>query len=167
MWNKAWENRPLIQQHCFWEIGNGQHALFWDDAWEKSPRLDTETYRPLKEYLEEQNKIKVRDCWKNDNNTDWREWKNINDLLPVHIHHSIHTLMQELSKRQIQKEEGPDILRWGAKTTGTFSIKEAYNHLQHPTYMQEDNKWKRLWNRKHWPNISLFIWLLTHTKNLT
>jgi hypothetical protein len=29
IWNTAWRNRPLIQQHAFWEVRNGESALFW------------------------------------------------------------------------------------------------------------------------------------------
>jgi hypothetical protein len=34
IWNAAWRNRPLIQEHAFWEINNGQNSRFWTDAWQ-------------------------------------------------------------------------------------------------------------------------------------
>jgi hypothetical protein len=34
IWNTAWRNRPLIQQHAFWEIRNVESALFWQDSWQ-------------------------------------------------------------------------------------------------------------------------------------
>lgn len=73
MWNKTWENRSLIQEHNFWEIGNSQHALFWEDVWEQCPSLDKEIYRPIKECLDEKNKRKVKDYWKNTETSDWRD----------------------------------------------------------------------------------------------
>jgi len=32
IWNQAWENRDIIQNHSFWEIGNENKALFWENA---------------------------------------------------------------------------------------------------------------------------------------
>ena len=125
-----------------------------------------EHYRALKEHLEEHDK-KVKDYWKQDNPAGWREWVNFNDILPEDLLISFNTLLQELRKRQIQKEESPEILRWGNNPSGTFRIKEAYNQLQNLTNNQVDKKWKRLWNRQHWPKIKLFLWLLTHRKTLT
>ena len=34
IWNLARASRHIIQDHCFWEIRNGQSALFWEDAWQ-------------------------------------------------------------------------------------------------------------------------------------
>jgi hypothetical protein len=28
MWNAAWKNQPIIQEHTFWEIREGQMTLF-------------------------------------------------------------------------------------------------------------------------------------------
>jgi len=34
IWNRAWENRALVQNHSFWEIRNGNLAWFWEDNWQ-------------------------------------------------------------------------------------------------------------------------------------
>eukprot|EP00253_Pinus_taeda_P010732 PITA_10732 len=31
IWCRAWENRAVVQNHCFWEIRNGNLAWFWED----------------------------------------------------------------------------------------------------------------------------------------
>jgi hypothetical protein len=39
IWNASWRNQPLIQTHAFWEIQNGQNALFWTNSWKQLPPL--------------------------------------------------------------------------------------------------------------------------------
>lgn len=34
IWNKAWDNRGLVQDNGFWEIREGNLALFWEDKWQ-------------------------------------------------------------------------------------------------------------------------------------
>jgi hypothetical protein len=33
IWNSTWNNKHIIHQHCFWEVIDGHHSLFWDDSW--------------------------------------------------------------------------------------------------------------------------------------
>eukprot|EP00253_Pinus_taeda_P004208 PITA_04208 len=35
IWNKSWKNRGLIQENSFWEIREGDLALFWEDKWKQ------------------------------------------------------------------------------------------------------------------------------------
>jgi hypothetical protein len=39
IWNAAWQNQSLIQEHAFWELRSGQNALFWSDSWQQMPPL--------------------------------------------------------------------------------------------------------------------------------
>jgi hypothetical protein len=51
IWNTAWRNRPLVQQHAFWEVRNGESALFWKDSWQQLPPLDDmESLQPSQAY---------------------------------------------------------------------------------------------------------------------
>ena len=64
IWNTAWRNRSLIQQHAFWEIRNGESALFWQDSWQQLPPLaETESLHPLKRKLQQYDLQKVKDLW--------------------------------------------------------------------------------------------------------
>jgi hypothetical protein len=64
IWNTAWRNRPLIQQHAFWEVRNGESALFWQDSWQQLPPLDDleslnlSSLKLTAKYLQ-----KVKDFW--------------------------------------------------------------------------------------------------------
>jgi hypothetical protein len=39
IWNTAWGNHHLVQEHAFWEVHNGQTTLFWTDSWKQLPPL--------------------------------------------------------------------------------------------------------------------------------
>jgi hypothetical protein len=74
IWNAAWRNRPLIQEHTFWEVHNGQTARFWNDSWQQMPPLQSN-----ENLLHYENQIpnlitaKVADMWvANPHNHSWR-----------------------------------------------------------------------------------------------
>ena len=65
---------------------------------------------------------------------------------------------EELSKRFINIQEGPDVLRWVYTTRGSFNIKEAYN-IRITVRATVDDIWKKIWVVNLWPKVSLFVWL--------
>lgn len=44
IWNKACENRSLVQDHSFWEIRVGDLALFGEEKWKQEPMFLKEDY---------------------------------------------------------------------------------------------------------------------------
>jgi exonuclease III len=77
IWNTAWRNRPLIQQHAFWEVRNGESALFWQDSWQQLPPLDDmESLHTIKLKLQQNNFKNVKDFWiPTQERQPWRKWK--------------------------------------------------------------------------------------------
>jgi len=61
IWNKAWENRGLVQRNSFWEIREGDLALFWEDKWKQELTLLKEDFLGLKHETDNQGLIKVKD----------------------------------------------------------------------------------------------------------
>ena len=58
-------------------------------------------------------------------------------------------------------------MRWGHRPQGTFSTREAYR-LRAPSDPLPNTKiWRNLWDLKHWPKITLFLWLVAHSSILT
>jgi len=57
IWNKAWENRGLVQKNSFWEIREGDLALFWEDKWQQEPILLKEEFLDLKRERERHHRI--------------------------------------------------------------------------------------------------------------
>ena len=155
--NQAWDNRSLIQDHCFWEICNGEKSLFWEDAWEQRPKLNSNTFLPIRMQSDRLNKNVVKDFWKTTNNLNWREWMDIREMAQLKCHQSAAILAEELKKRQIQRDAEPAKLWWGSNVVGSFNIKDVYSLLLALDAIQLDAKWKRLWNINHWSKISLFI----------
>jgi hypothetical protein len=71
------------------------------------------------------------------------------------------------NERKIPTLTGEDILRWGHSPKGTFNIKEANAIKAHSDPLLTRKVWSKIWSLKHWPKISLFLWLVTHTSILT
>ena len=63
IWNKAWDKRSIVQQHSFWEIRDGEQALFWEGKWQQEPVLLKKDFISLKQETDSQALIKVKDLW--------------------------------------------------------------------------------------------------------
>ena len=63
---------------------------------------------------------------------------------------------EELNKHFIKAQEGPDILRWGYSSKGSFSIKEAYS-IRISRNVVTDDIWKKTWTVNLWPKVALFV----------
>jgi hypothetical protein len=120
----------------------------------------------LKRALHQNTSLKVKDLWKPQTRSKWRQWK---------ISH------QELESQKISicragnlkppqentHREGPDILRWGYSTAGTFTIKEAYFTTGQSPRKNKEPIWSKVWNPALWPKVSTFLWLVVHNRALT
>jgi hypothetical protein len=77
IWNTAWQNRALVQNHSFWEIKDGGSALFWQDSWQHLKPLDSmEELNDLKRALHQHTPSKVKYFWAaHSTQQQWRRWK--------------------------------------------------------------------------------------------
>lgn len=143
--------------------------MFWQDSWQQlKPLSDLEELHPLKQALNQNTLLRVKDLWKPvDQRLQWRHWKTSNQELGVSEDLNLQAWQHYASHRKIPNREGPDILRWGHSTTGNFSVKEAY-YLQ-GNYQNQDreNIWNKVWNPVLWPKVSTFLWLIAHNRVLT
>ena len=73
---------------------------------------------------------------------------------------------EELNKRFMKAQEGPDILRWGYSSKGSFSVKEAYS-IRISRNAATDDIWKKIWAVNLWPKVALFVWLVARGRILT
>lgn len=71
----------------------------------------------------------------------------------------------EIQEKKIQYETDEDKIILGGNLTSHFNLKEAYNYITIHEQCQHEHKWKTLWERKHWPKITLFLWLIMYKKN--
>jgi hypothetical protein len=169
IWTAAKQNRQLITQHAFWEIGNGETALFWKDSWHQWPALEDEEWAPdICTQATQAGLTKVADYWQIDNTeANWRSWRVDREHMNLDQHINLTPLQAELAKRKIPKIEGNDILRWGYGTQGTFNTKEAYQLKTQSNHLPASQIWQKIWSLKHWPKITLFLWLISHSSVLT
>lgn len=63
IWNKAWENRALVQKYSFWEIRNGNLAWFWEDNWLQEGNLSGEELDNIQTDTINKGLKKVSDYW--------------------------------------------------------------------------------------------------------
>jgi hypothetical protein len=74
---------------------------------------------------------------------------------------------EEMSKRKIPKLEGEDILRWGHHPKGTYSTQEAYQIITQVDPPPTNGLWCKIWSLQHWPKVTIFLWLVSHSSILT
>lgn len=130
IWNKSWGNRRLVQDNSFWEIREGNLALFWEDKWQQEPILAKEDFLGLKQESDSQGLIKVKYFWIHSNPTDtWRTRKNIECRNKTLLKSRAEELRKIVEKRKILVVEGQDQLRWGNNNEGAFILKEPKSIL--------------------------------------
>jgi len=72
-----------------------------------------------------------------------------------------------MESRRIKIRTGPDILKWGKSTKGTFLVKEAYYLATRQEREEEVLDWKQIWRNKWWPKVTIFAWLVGKGRILT
>jgi len=60
IWNKAWENRGIVQKNSFWEIREGDISLFVEDKWKKETTLLKEDFLYRKKEIDTKGLSKVK-----------------------------------------------------------------------------------------------------------
>jgi exonuclease III len=169
LWNTAWNNRTLIQSHAFWEVRDGDSALLWQDSWQQFKPLDVlEDLAELQQAIDPQATMKVKDLWQPQRQySQWRQWKLSHQDLGVQADFNLNKWHEQANRRRIPSRNGPDILRWGYATAGTFTIKEAYSIYSNPQAVDKAAIWRKAWNPALWPKVSTFLWLIIHNRALT
>ena len=78
LWNLAWENRAIVQQHSFWEIRARNLPRFWEDNWYQEPYVFRKELTTLKNDIDNKGLRMVSDFWDHvRNNGKWRIWKDL------------------------------------------------------------------------------------------
>jgi hypothetical protein len=158
-----------VQNHAFWELRDGRSARFWQDSWQQLKPLDTmEELAELKRALQQNAHPKVKDLWMPQTTQQrWRQWKTSHQELGIPDTLDLQHWQSQAASRKILYRGGPDILRWGYTTAGTFTIKEAYSLYATHQDARTEHIWTKIWNPALWPKISTFLWLVAHNRALT
>ena len=165
IWNLAAVNRFLIRQHSFWEIREGKTALFWEDSWQQREkffsRLDLGEIFLFKNIP---NQRYLCNYWNSDEEGQWRIWKGKEQWRNAPETTQWNNFEKEMKTRTLVATNGEDILRWGYRSKGMFTIEEGY-------YLKSNNQqdiaipiWNKIQRMKFWPKVEYFLWLLSHKK---
>eukprot|EP00253_Pinus_taeda_P019258 PITA_19258 len=151
------DNRRLIQDHSFWEIREGDLALFWEDRWQQEPILLQEDLKDLKAETDAKELTQARDFWDQINSAGkCRNWRNLNLREERHLSTKAERLRKMLEQRKILVSRGHDQLRWGSNNEGNFNIKEAKLILLELDPHAPNRLWQNLWKHLGWMKIKLF-----------
>jgi hypothetical protein len=122
----------------------------------------------LKRSLHQNALPKVKELWMSQTpHQRWRQWKTSHEVLGIPETIDLQSWQSQAASRKILYREGPNILRWGYTTAGTFTIKEAYSLLADQSNPRKEPIWNKVWNSALWPKVSTFLWLVVHNKSLT
>jgi ribonuclease HI len=169
IWTAAKQNKQVVTQNAFWEIRNGKTALFWQDSWQQWPILAKATWaESISPSATLAGLTRVADYWQENSPEDkWRKWHLDKERINLDARVDVEPWQEEMSKRKILKLEGEDILRWGHRPKGTFSTQEAYQLLTQINPPPTNELWRKIWSLQHWPKVTLFLWLISHSSILT
>jgi len=89
--------------------------------------INRQYLRDIYRFTNDKNIKCVEQFWtKGQGTRNWRKWKKIEEWGQDIKTQQGTEFNKEMRTRQIIIRMGPDILRWGHSTKGTFTIKEAY-----------------------------------------
>ena len=74
--------------------------------------------------------------------------------------------MEALQERCIHIQKGPNKLRWGYLSKGTYNTREDYKITFNQGQIQHMDTWNVIWHFNPWPKIATFIWLVAHRQIL-
>ena len=110
IWLKALAVRTIIQEHSFWEIRDGSRAKFWEDSWNQLPILGRDSqWALIKQQELERGTIMVNQPWSLGFQMDHHLW-NFPEKPDFTSEEDWEAFQEELNKRFIKAQEGPDIL---------------------------------------------------------
>eukprot|EP00253_Pinus_taeda_P030337 PITA_30337 len=168
IWNLASQNRELIKQYAFWEIRGGEKAAFWEDGWQQKRKLnEIQILQNLQQRAQRLGMDKVKDYWlAKEDREIWRKWKRPGEWTENISREIEEGYLREMELRKIRSRTGEDVLRLGKTMRGSFTVKEAYFLSTRQNQDEEEQDWKKLWEGKCWPKVTIFTWLVRKGKIL-
>eukprot|EP00253_Pinus_taeda_P036608 PITA_36608 len=173
LWKVIWERKyeaagePEARMRSQTEA-RGDKARLWEESWQQRERLiQKENLQAIHAFTSQAEVEVVGKFWKPGVGGYWRNWKQKEDWERAPETDRWQEYYKEMASRKVGRKTGPDILRWGTRIQGTFSITEGYYLKDKQNQQVETKKWKNLWKIKHWPKMSFFVWTMLHGRALT
>lgn len=155
-WRAICQVWPTVSHNISWVVNNGEHVRFWKDVWILGLRKLESVFPniiPLGE-----NNFTVSSYV---SNSEWK-WDTLQRLLPAHTCNFIASIKPPQAGIM-------DTMTWCPSSDGTFTIKSAYNVLQHAEEEPPgpDPLFVKIWKWGGPQRIKSFLWKLAHGRLLT
>jgi len=148
LWNGIKHELPVITENSTWLIGNGKNVNFWYDNWCGDSLQNTFNLRDTEANNFPQS---VSDFI---TNSHWNIPHDITIRFPA--------LNGHVRQITLPLEDKDDLLIWKHSTSGTLSLKDAYQFKKPQTATL--NWASKIWCKDIPPSKSLLVWRLMHDK---
>lgn len=156
VWSSILASRSLLRKGVRWRIGQGSAVSFWDDVWvgpEPLSRVVGVPPAPIPASASVSDLV-ADGSW---------NIALLSVVLPAGLVDEIRAIPIPLDA-QVDDE-----LFWGASTTGSFTVRSAYDILRDVDFSadRDSGKWNWIWQLPSSEKIKHFIWLIVHNRLLT
>eukprot|EP00253_Pinus_taeda_P031482 PITA_31482 len=120
-----WMKRGNDLWKKIWSKKDGSSARFSEEAWQQRDRMNgLQALMSLRQEAAKKGMTLVKDFWRIESQDEtWRTWKSLEEWMEQIDKETKELYQKEMQTRRIPIRTGPDILRWGQKIKGHFSIK--------------------------------------------
>jgi len=150
IWKNAWKNQSLVHAHFFWEVHDGNSALFWEDTWEQLPILGGgDCFLTLRNALRRARWDKLHHFWKTKpllESTFMRTWKPLEKWSVQWTKDIKLSISRNLQERQIEIRTREYIIHWGPQGNVQFGSQTTYQLLQDSGCQQNKPIWRKIWS---------------------
>ncbi|KAJ4758872.1 RNA-directed DNA polymerase (reverse transcriptase)-related family protein [Rhynchospora pubera] len=159
-WSPFWKSLKRLEQvvnaQCRYTVGDGRGVKFWEDVWIGDCALNTK-YPSLYNICLDKHCTVAQTV--QIGVAHWRFSRQLSEMNSIALN-ELYFLVNNISLKA-----APDILVWGNKPNGTFSVKDVYNRLVHRDVF--DSSCAHIWEIKVPSKIQIFLWLMCKDRLLT
>ncbi|KAJ8769162.1 hypothetical protein K2173_000937 [Erythroxylum novogranatense] len=157
LWRNICSLYPQLLAGMGWSVSNGNLVRFWLDMWVQGvtgPLLSHSILAVPTEQLEYKVSAYVT------RGGEW-SWDDFRMYLPPE------TLLKIAATFPPHHSLEADRLCWSLKPSGNFSIRSAYQLLQHPVWASGERIWQLIWKWQGSNRIRTHLWLTAHGRLMT
>lgn len=133
-------------------------TLFWEDSWQQRDKL----FRRLDLgeiflFTNLPNTRSVVNYWCREDDGQWRKWKGQRQWRNAPETLQWNNFEKEMKTRKLVSANGEEIMRWGYRNKGTFTVEEGYLIKSENHQNMTVPIWKKIWGAILWPKIQHFL----------
>ncbi|XP_021761146.1 uncharacterized protein LOC110725977 [Chenopodium quinoa] len=152
VWKGITESANILCEGTRVVVNDGATTLFWDHRWASAHTLREKAILPIPLDIEG---ATVGEMW--DEEHGWK-WNLFADLLP-------HDIIREVESHELHKDANRgDLLFWGQRNKGKFSIKSALQIIRKEENENNDGMWDLIWKLRVQQRMRVFLRLVMHNR---